>query len=157
MLLTGIIMFLCCRWRTQMLRSRNWINVTFQSLNGFQLFLSAKKTRLNLKWDAEEAQTNREKFVQFWTSTFCFKCKPCERWQNNWWGFIYSKNCLEQARKARRCDSYLQIWNYQWLTHWLTGVGARRYYRTKNIFTNIPLRPVVLFLIWGIENHFKWN
>ena len=38
----------------------------------------------------------------------------------------------QQALKARRCDSYLQIWNYQSLTdpltHWLTGVGARRCY-----------------------------
>ena len=34
----------------------------------------------------------------------------------------------EQARKARRCDSYLQIWNYQSPTHWLTGVGAWRCY-----------------------------
>ena len=29
----------------------------------------------------------------------------------------------EQARKARRCDSYLQIWNYQWPTHPLTDRG----------------------------------
>ena len=43
----------------------------------------------------------------------------------------------KQACTAQRCDSYLQIWNYQslthWLTdsltHWLTGVGARRCYR----------------------------
>ena len=38
----------------------------------------------------------------------------------------------QQARKARRCDSYLQIWNYHPLTDpltdWLTGVGARRCY-----------------------------
>ena len=27
---------------------------------------------------------------------------------------------FKQARKARRCNSYLQIWNYQWLTHSLT-------------------------------------
>ena len=35
---------------------------------------------------------------------------------------------IKQARKARRCDSYLQIWNYHPLqcTDWLTGVGARR-------------------------------
>ena len=36
----------------------------------------------------------------------------------------------KQACKARRCDSYLQIWNYQSLTNDpLTGVTARRCYR----------------------------
>ena len=39
----------------------------------------------------------------------------------------------KQAREARRWDSYLHIWNYQSLTdsltHWLTGVTARRRYR----------------------------
>ena len=42
---------------------------------------------------------------------------------------------IEQARKARRCDSYLQSETINGplthsLTHWLTGVGARRCYRT---------------------------
>ena len=44
-----------------------------------------------------------------------------------------SLSVVQQARKARRCDSYLKIWNYQWLTDpltdWLTEVGARRCYR----------------------------
>ena len=30
---------------------------------------------------------------------------------------------LEKVRKARRYDSYLQIWNYQSLTHSLTDRG----------------------------------
>ena len=44
---------------------------------------------------------------------------------------------IKQARKARRCDSYPQIWNYvslaltHSLTDPLTGVGARRCYRIK--------------------------
>ena len=32
----------------------------------------------------------------------------------------YISTGYEQARKARRCDSRLQIWNYHWLTDWLT-------------------------------------
>ena len=35
----------------------------------------------------------------------------------------------EQTPKARRCDSYLQVRNYERLTDPLTGVGARRCYR----------------------------
>ena len=48
---------------------------------------------------------------------------------------FWNENLSKQARKARRCDSYLQIWNNQSLTHsltdWLTGVGARRCYRCQ--------------------------
>ena len=40
---------------------------------------------------------------------------------------------IEQAHKAQKSNSYLQIWNYEPLTdpltHPLTGVGASRCYR----------------------------
>ena len=32
--------------------------------------------------------------------------------------FLCEEDVIKKAHKARRCDSYLQIWNYQSLTHW---------------------------------------
>ena len=48
--------------------------------------------------------------------------------QNNWEQFLQKK----QARKAQRCDSYLQIWNYHPLTHWLTD-WLTKYVRSKKV------------------------
>ena len=35
------------------------------------------------------------------------------------------RSCQKQARKARRCDSYLQIWNYQSLIHWHKMISSK--------------------------------
>ena len=37
--------------------------------------------------------------------------------KKDWTSLIFSRY---MKRKARRCDSYLQIWNYESLTDWLT-------------------------------------
>ena len=61
-----------------------------------------------------------------WTLASKQHMKYFTRWKNNV-NYLYISNFMftmmlapvKQARKARRCDSYLQIWSYEWLTHWL--------------------------------------
>ena len=61
----------------------------------------------------------------------------------------------KQARKARRRDSYLQIWNYEsltdWPTHPLTDKG--RCYHIYRIFTTQPEREPIIGNYVKTENH----
>ena len=41
---------------------------------------------------------------------------------------------IKQARKARRCDSYLQIWNYQLVTDPLLGDANASKNYAKSVF-----------------------
>ena len=62
--------------------------------------------------------------VKVWQANHLPACTACLGMCTLWphfWGSLH-RLPYKQARKARRCDSYLQIWNYQWLTdplsHW---------------------------------------
>ena len=67
----------------------------------------------------------------------------------------------EQARKARRCGSYLQSetinhWPTHWLTDWLTGVTGDAVASNKKCLVN----PLILCR-WGIQDEWqltrKWS
>ena len=106
-------------------------SASIHSVQRSYVILHREQVKVQSKYESENwkvFQTGREwkwksfSLLERFASIWCVQCNTVQR-----------NSIQKQARKARRCDSYLQIWNYQWLTHslthWLTGVTARRYYR----------------------------
>ena len=76
-------------------------------------------------------------------------------WLNTWITFVAFKNTLskytfKQARKARRCDSYLQIWNYESLTHSLTHSSTDWEIQShlKNTLSKIHYKKYTFKIYW---------
>ena len=123
-------------WRKEWFEPQTWRGVMSFAMPPLLMSMSGCLTSSSTtwwcrRWDCgEEGSGDREKVRHLDSQLNLVTRGKMDYWNGN---YCYDLYVDKQARKARRCNSYPQIWNYQSvthsLTHPLTGVTARRCYR----------------------------